>query len=69
MSGRVTELAEKYLQLSAHIKEQSTSVASLRRDLKKLDGTLLDEMRRADVSEVIVDGTTIQRANKLQVKS
>jgi hypothetical protein len=68
MSDRVTEVAEQYLRLSAHIKELSTNLTGLRKELKKLDGSLLDEMRRSDVMEVVVNGTTLQRTNKLTVK-
>jgi hypothetical protein len=65
----IQQLAEEYIDLSARIKNESAALAAVRKDLKTLDGRLLNEMRKSNVMEVTARGVVIQRTNKLQVKS
>lgn len=63
------DLATAYVGLSARIKEDATILATMRKKLKKLDARLLGEMRETEIMEVTVNGVTIQRTTKLQLKA
>jgi len=60
--------AAEYVALSNRIKENTVELNGLRKLLKKLDGALLEEMRRDSLNEVTVNGVTIQFTTKLQFK-
>jgi len=60
--------AAEYVALSNRIKENTVELNGLRKLLKKLDGALLEEMRRDNLNEVTVNGVTIQFTTKLQFK-
>jgi hypothetical protein len=69
MSNRATELAQQYLALSGRIKELGANLASMRRDLKKLDESLLQEMKISGLTEVVLGGATLECGSKLKVKN
>ena len=60
-------LATQYVNLTTRIKEISTTLSALRKELKGVDTNLLDQMQSANLMEITVRGTTIQCLNKLKV--
>jgi predicted nucleic acid-binding Zn-ribbon protein len=69
MESELQELAGEYVSLAARIKDEANALTAMRKDLKKLDARLLEEMRKAEVMEVTFRGVIIQRTTKLQVKT
>ena len=62
------DLADAYVNLSNEIKQDSSELADKRKELKKLDATLLVEMTRQNVNEVQSDGVVLTRTSKLSTK-
>lgn len=62
------DLADAYVTLSNDIKHDSAELADKRKELKKLDATLLVEMSRQNVNEVQSDGVVLTRTSKLSTK-
>lgn len=63
-----TTLAEEYVVLSSEIKRAATTLASMRKELKTLDATLLEVMKQENVMSVSAQGVTFERTTKLQIK-
>jgi hypothetical protein len=62
------QLADSYVLLSNEIKQEGAVLAEKRKELKKLDATLLVEMARQNVNEVQSDGVVLTRMSKLSTK-
>jgi hypothetical protein len=67
MADDLETLATQYVNLTTRIKEISTTLSALRKELKGVDTNLLDQMQSANLMEITVRGTTIQCLNKLKV--
>lgn len=67
MADDLETLATQYVSLTTRIKEISTTLSALRKELKGVDTNLLDQMQSANLMEITVRGTTIQCLNKLKV--
>ena len=63
----IQQLASQYVAQMKRIKDASTSLAALRKDLKSLDGVLLEQMRAAGIMEINARGVTIQCTSKLNL--
>lgn len=61
-------LASEYVRLAVHIKEQASTLAGWRKELKRLDSQLLESMRQENLGEISVGDVQIRRTSKLDVK-
>jgi hypothetical protein len=62
------QLADDYVTLSNEIKIDSGILADRRKELKKLDATLLVEMAKNNVNEIASEGVVLTRSSKLSAK-
>jgi hypothetical protein len=63
----IQQLANQYVSQTKRIKETAASLSALRKDLKSIDASLLEQMRAAGIMELTARGVTIQCTNKLNV--
>lgn len=62
------KLADDYVSLVNEIKIDAGILSDKRKELKKLDATLLVEMAKNNVNEIASDGVVLTRGSKLSAK-